>query len=170
MHRRTLKNYLTSNGWTRAKFCVWCAAVSALVFGVLLPGRIVVATSPSLDHRIFIVARSIPEEIRRDDYVVFTVQSRYIKNGKPARLMKKVSCVAGDTLETRNREYLCNGEYLGTAKWHSLRGEPLDSFAYTGAVPEGKFFVTGQHVDSFDSRYLGFVERRKVEAVAHPLL
>ena len=100
MRRRTLKNYLTNNGriaWDRKKLCVYLAAVSALVFGVILPGRIVVAVSPSLDHRIFVVSkRFVPEEIRKDDYVIFTVRSRYIKNGTPARLMKKVSCVTGD--------------------------------------------------------------------------
>ena len=174
MHRRTLKNYLTNNGeiaWDRKKLCVWLAAVSALVFGVFVPGRIVVAVSPSLDHRIFIIdKRFVPEEIRKDDYVIFTVRSPYIKNGTPSRLMKKVSCVTGDRLETRNLQYFCNGQYLGMAKWHSLRGEPVDAFVFSGAVPEGKFFVTGHHVDSFDSRYLGFVERRNVEAIAHPLL
>ncbi len=171
MRRKTLKKCLTDFIRDRKKRSVYLAAVSALVFGLLLPGRIVVAISPSLDHRIFVVTkRFAPAEIRKDDYVVFTVQSHYIKNGKPSRLLKKVSCVAGERLETRTREYYCDGEYLGMAKWYSLKGEPVDSFVYSGTVPEGKLFVTGHHVDSFDSRYLGFIERRNVEGIAHPLL
>ncbi len=67
------------------------------------------------------------------------------KNGKPSRLLKKVSCVTGEKLETRSREYYCDGEYLGMAKWYSLKGEPVDSFVYSGTVPEGKLFVTGRH-------------------------
>jgi len=150
---------------------VWLAAVSALVFGLLLPGRIAVAISPSLNHRIFVITKSFtPDEIRKGDYVVFTVRSHYIKNGKAARLLKKVSCVAGQMLETKAREYYCDGEYLGMAKQYSLKGEPVDSFVYSGTVPEGKLFVTGNHRDSFDSRYLGFIERRNVEGIAHPLL
>jgi signal peptidase I/conjugal transfer pilin signal peptidase TrbI len=153
------------------KVCLCLAAVSAFVFGLLLPGRIVVAISPSLDHRIFVFTKSFtPDEIREGDYVVFTVRSHYIKSGKPSRLLKKVSCVTGEKLETRTREYYCSGVYLGTAKWHSLKGEPLDAFVYSGTVPEGKLFVTGRHVDSFDSRYLGFIERSKVEGIARPLL
>jgi signal peptidase I/conjugal transfer pilin signal peptidase TrbI len=153
----------------RKKLCTYLAAVSALVFGLFLPGRIMVAISPSLDHRIFVITkRFTPEEIRKDDYVVFTIRSHYIKNGKPSRLLKKVSCVAGEKLETSAREYYCDGEYLGMAKWYSLKGEPVDAFVYSGTVPEGKLFVTGHHVDSFDSRYLGFIERSKVEGIARP--
>ncbi len=171
MRRKTLKKCLTEFAGDRKKLAVYFAAVSALVFGLLLPGRIVVAISPSLDYRIFVVTkRFTPEEIRKDDYVVFTVRSHYIKNGKPSTLLKKVSCVTGEKLETRAREYYCSGVYLGTAKWYSFKGEPVDSFIYSGTLPEGKLFVTGRHVDSFDSRYLGFIERSKVEGIAHPLL
>ncbi len=150
---------------------VCLAAVSALVFGLLVPERIVVAISPSLDHRIFVVVKGFsPDEIKKGDYVVFTVRSHYIKDGKPSRLLKKVSCISGDKLETKAREYYCDGEYLGMAKRYSLKGEPVDSFVYSGTVPEGMLFVTGNNPDSFDSRYLGFIERRNVEGIAHPLL
>ncbi len=171
MLRKTLKESLTEFIRDRKKRSVCLAAVSALVFGLLLPGRIVVAISPSLDHRIFVITkRFTPDEIRKDNYVVFTVRSHYIKDGRPSRLLKKVSCIAGEKLETRTRQYYCDGEYLGTAKWYSLKGEPVDSFVYSGTVPEGKLFVTGRHADSFDSRYLGFIERRNVEGIARPLL
>jgi len=171
LHLKTLKKCLTELIPDPKRIAVSLAAISALVFGLLLPERIVVAVSPSLDHRVFVVARGFtPDEIRKGDYVVFTVRSRYIKSGKPSRLLKKVSCVSGEKLETRARQYYCDGEYLGTAKWYSLNGEPVDSFVYSGTVPEGKLFVTGRHVDSFDSRYLGFIERRNVEGIAHPLL
>ena len=171
MRRKTLKKCLTDFIRDPKRLAVYLAAVSALVFGLLLPGRIVVAISPSLDHRVFVVTKSFtPDEIRKDDYIMFTVRSHYIKNGKPSRLLKKVSCVTGERLETRTREYYCDGEYLGMAKWYSLKGEPVDAFVYSGTVPEGKLFVTGHHIDSFDSRYLGFIERRNVEGIAHPLL
>ncbi len=171
MHRKTWKKCLTEFVGDRKKLAVYLAAVSALVFGLLLPERIVVAVSPSLGHRIFVVAkRFTPDEIGKGDYVIFTVQSRFIKNGIPSRLLKKVSCVTGQKLETRARQYYCDGEYLGTAKQYSLKGEAVDSFVYSGTVPEGKLFVTGRHVDSFDSRYLGFIERSTVEGIARPLL
>ena len=170
MRRKTLKKCLTELVRDRKKAAVYLAAVSALVFGLLLPERIVVAVSPSLDHRVFVLTGFTPDRIGKEDYVVFTVRSPYIKNGKPSRLLKKVSCIAGQRLETRAGQYYCDGEYLGTAKRYSLKGEPVDSFVYSGTVPEGKLFVTGRHVDSFDSRYLGFIERSTVEGIARPLL
>jgi signal peptidase I/conjugal transfer pilin signal peptidase TrbI len=166
-----LKKCLTDFIRDRKKLAVYLAAVSALVFGLLLPGRIVIAISPSLDHRVFVVTkRFTPEEIRKGDYVVFTVRSHYIKNGKPSKLLKKVSCITGERLETRDRQYYCDGEYLGMGKQYSMKGEAVDSFIYSGPVQEGELFVTGRHADSFDSRYLGFIERSKVEGIARPLL
>ena len=171
MRLKILKKCLTDLFTDRKKRSVWLAAISALVFGLLLPGRIVVAISPSLDHRIFVVTKKFaPDEIRKDDYIMFTVRSHYIKNGKPSRLLKKVSCISGDKLETKASEYYCNGEFLGMAKQYSLKGEFVDAFVYSGPVPEGMVFVTGNNPDSFDSRYLGFIERRNVEGIAHPLL
>ena len=171
MRRKTLKKCLTELVPDPKRVALSLAVISALVFGLLIPERIVVAVSPSLDHRVFVVAkRFAPDEIRKGDYVLFTVRSPYIKSGKPSRLLKRVSCVSGETLETRGRQYYCDGAYLGMAKWYSLKGEPIDSFVYSGTVPDGALFVTGRHVDSFDSRYLGFIERRNVEGIAHPLL
>jgi len=171
LRRRTLKECLIELVPDRKRVALSLAVISALVFGLLIPERILVAVSPSLDHRIFVVAKgSTPDEIRKGDYVVFTVRSRFIKNGTPSRLLKKVSCVTGEKLETRGRQYYCDGAYLGMAKWYTLKGDPIDSFVYSGTVPEGALFVTGRHVDSFDSRYLGFIERRNVEGIAHPLL
>ena len=106
MRRRTLKKCLTELARDRKKVCVCLAAVSALVFGLLLPGRIVVAISPSLDHRIFVITGFTPDRIGKEDYVIFTVRSHYIKDGKPSRLLKKASCVAGQRLETRARRVL----------------------------------------------------------------
>ncbi len=123
MHRKTLKKCLTEFVRDRNKLAVYLAAVSALVFGLLLPGRIVVAISPSLDHRLFVVTKSFtPDEIRKDDYVVFTVRSHYIKNGKPSTLLKKVSCVTGEKLETRAREYYCSRRLPGNGEMVFLQG------------------------------------------------
>ncbi len=171
MRLKTLRKCLTDLAGDRKKRSAFLAAVSALIFGLLLPGRIVVAISPSLDHRVFVLTKSFaPDEIRKGDYVVFTVHSHYIKNGKPSRLLKKVSCISGEKLEVKTRDYYCDGEYLGTAKQYSLKGELVDAFIYSGPVPEGMVFVTGNNPDSFDSRYLGFIERRNVEGIAHTLL
>jgi type IV secretory pathway protease TraF len=56
------------------------------------------------------------------------------------------------------------------AKVITLKGATLPMFVFNGKVPDGMLFVSGQHKDSFDSRYWGFLEQRRVEAIATPLL
>ena len=103
MRRKTLKKCLTDFIRDRKKLAVYLAAVSALVFGLLLPGRIVVAISPSLDHRVFVVTKSFtPDEIRKDDYIMFTVRSHYIKERKAIETLEEGIVRHGR--EARNEE------------------------------------------------------------------
>ena len=67
------------------------------------------------------------------------------------------------------KKFFCNGEYLVRAKDFSLKGEPLQHFTFNGPVPKGFMFVMGQHKDSFDSRYFGFVEKSRILAKAYPI-
>jgi signal peptidase I/conjugal transfer pilin signal peptidase TrbI len=75
----------------------------------------------------------------------------------------------GDHLKTLDRLYYCNGEFLGWAKEYSLKGERVENFVYDGVVPTGNIFVMGEHKDSFDSRYFGFIEAMDVAAIGHPV-
>lgn len=80
------------------------------------------------------------------------------------RLIKRVGCSQGRILSSdENDDYFCDGRYLGHAKRRSLSGEPKEPFSYNGKVPEGMIFVVGDDVDSYDSRYFGFIERANVE-------
>jgi conjugal transfer pilin signal peptidase TrbI len=76
--------------------------------------------------------------------------------GRP--FVKLLACSPGDRLENRGRDFYCNGKYIGTAKTHSLKGEPLSHFQFNGAIPPGHYFAVGETRDSFDSKYWGFVK------------
>lgn len=136
--------------------------------GALLPAKFVVTLTPSTVYRIFYLDRS-PEEIGKNDYVLLEISTPHIKDGEPFKAVKRVACVEGDTLQVKKKEYFCNGENLGRAKDFTLKGKRLDHFHFSGRVPEGTLFVTGSHIDSFDSRYFGFVKIKDVEAIAYPL-
>jgi type IV secretory pathway protease TraF len=75
--------------------------------------------------------------------------------GQP--FVKLLACSPGDHLENRGRDFYCNGDFIGTAKTHSLKGEPLAHFEYNGAIPPGHYFAVGETKHSFDSKYWGFV-------------
>ncbi len=120
-----------------------------------LYSHLVVVTSPSLLHRFYWKDIGNP---MKGEYVLFQLTHPLLKGGQ-ARLTKRVACVEGEELTREGRAFYCNGVYLGTAKTESLMGEALPLFEFSGRIPQGKFFVSGETVDSFDSRYWGFLDR-----------
>lgn len=122
--------------------------------------------TPSLAHRVYLMGTA--KEVGKNDYVVFSLKGDRVANDKD-KLLKRVSCAEGDVLKTAGKEYHCNGLFLGTAKDFSLKGERLQNFAYDGVVGRGLLFVTGDHKDSYDSRYFGFIHKDQVTAKAYPL-
>ncbi len=144
--------------------------VVLVVAGTSIPERIGVTITPSLRHRIFLLDRSPGKDAMRPDrYILFNLRSAFIKGYKTHKVIKRVACAEGDELLVRERSYFCNDRYLGQAKEYSLKGEKLTHFPFEGTIPEGKLFVFSNHIDSFDSRYFGFVERDDVLAIAHPV-
>jgi conjugal transfer pilin signal peptidase TrbI len=140
-------------------------AVFALVFaGAISASRFSVTLTPSLSHRIFFL-KEAPGSVSKGDYILFDIPGLGIKE----TVIKKAACSGGDYLETRVRQFFCNGEFLGEAKEYSLTGERLIQFAHSGIVPKGRIFVFGQNKDSYDSRYFGFIREEDVQARAYPL-
>jgi conjugal transfer pilin signal peptidase TrbI len=176
--------------WNRDKTAKCLMLLSAFVFGLLIPGRFSVTTTPSLVHRIYLISRiSDAREIKKFSYVLFSMgnaqtsdrqtfdvvtramadQRHKGRHTTTATLVMKIArCLPGEYLKVSDRLYYCNGEYLGRAKEHSLKGEKVDNFVYDGVVPSGKIFVMGEHKDSLDSRYFGFIEVTDVSAIGHP--
>ncbi|NVN92091.1 MAG: S26 family signal peptidase [Desulfuromonadales bacterium] len=150
---------------------LWILVMVLSFTGYWFCSRLVFSLSPSLSHRIFVLDRS-GRAPRKGDYVIFPLSSPLFQQGKRQRVIKQVTCAAGETLsvDERNRFFYCNGTYLGMAKLITLKGNTLPLFVFNGRVPEGKLFVSGQHRDSFDSRYWGFLDQGRVEALATPLL
>lgn len=139
--------------------------------GMIIPGRISVTTTPSLNKRVFFLSEpSQQKKIERGDYVMFMLSTRYINNGKPIRVIKKVGCAGGDTLSVKwKRYYYCNNLYMGYAKEKSKKGEPVNAFPFNGKVPDNMFFVIGDSFDSYDSKYFGFIKKEDVIKIAHPI-
>ncbi len=157
------------------------STINVTVFVVLLAlagygiaSHLSVTLTPSLNHRVFFITyRSELEQIKKGDYVMFTLQSRVIgqlvDTAGTNKTIKVVACTGGSVLKVLHKDYYCGQEYIGRAKDVSLKGRPVENFVFNGIIPQDSLFVMGQHKDSFDSRYFGFVASSDVIALAYPI-
>jgi len=150
---------------------LWLAITVLLVAGTLIPYKISVTLTPSLKHRVYWLIRN-PDKVVRGDYVLFRHKELSARMGMKnfEDVMKILGCNEGELLTVDvEKKFYCNGEYLVRAKDISLKGEPLQHFVYNGTIPKGVMFVMGQHKDSYDSRYFGFVDKSRILAKAYPI-
>ena len=144
-----------------------------ILAGAWLPGRMTVATSGSLDHRVFFLLPP-PAKIELGDYLVFRHQGlsqmQQGLRGDHDQMIKKVGCLPGDqlTMDAANH-FFCNGRSLGQALEADSKGRSLPRFSFTGPVPADKLFMVGTHPRSYDSRYFGFVDANEILHTALPL-
>ncbi len=147
-------------------FIVFTLFAAALWF---MPYHIAVSVTPSLRYTVFFLEDGRGMEIRKGDYVMFSLDHPLIRGLKFRSAIKEVVCDGGDRLLVQGKDYYCNGVNLGRAKDVSIKGERTDNFKYEGSVPAGSLFVMGHTKDSFDSRYFGFINTSDVDKIARPL-
>lgn len=130
---------------------------------VSMPQRFYLWIKPSSDPR------EKDRQIRKYRYVEVYVgdltQYPPIRKKKVLYLIKKVACFPGDYLLAGGGKFYCNGKLMGVAHPRS----PSPPFSYDGVIPEGKYFILGEHPYSFDSRYIGLIDRGRVTGVLIPL-
>lgn len=147
------------------------------VVGTLIPGRFCVTLTPSVKYRMFFLDRDL-SRVKNGDYVLFSLDvgrlgglplPEGVREGERVRAVKRVACAEGEQLRVVGREFFCDDEPIGRAKERSRKGVSLTPFVHDGPVPEGRVFLAGDHPDSFDSRYFGFVEKNALRAWARPI-
>jgi len=143
--------------------------IAAVVGGLtawFVESNLLFTLTPSLSHRVYLMGKA--NEVGKNDYVVFSMKGdRFAQDSD--KLLKRVGCAEGDILRTAGKEYFCNDISLGKAKDFSLKGDRLPNFNYNGVIGSGFIFVIGDHRDSYDSRYFGFIQKGQVIAKAYPL-
>jgi len=148
--------------------------LAAMLVGAWLPGRIIVATSPSLNHRIFFMSSVNIQKVKTGDYLVFRhADTPFVHKGlnkENDRLIKKVGCCPGEVLSRdTDSQFFCAGTFLGKALTENSKGRLLPQFHFTGRVPDNSFFMVGANPRSFDSKYFGFVHADEILYKALPL-
>jgi conjugal transfer pilin signal peptidase TrbI len=164
------------------KTCIVAACVLAAIAGTMLIAKnyLCISWTPSLKYTFFYVKS--PDSAKKYDYVVFEANKKAIElmpeksleifgaEGKKIIFIKQVSCKEGEYLAVQGKNYYCNNDYIGRAKDKSLAGDPVTNFVFNGIIPEGYIFVSGANINSLDSRYIGFIEKNSLKAVAVPII
>ena len=170
-----LNSASSRTGWRldRYEWTVTLVVLASCLLGAWLPGRVTVATSASLDHRVFLL-RPVPEQIETGDYLVFRhrdlAQVRQGLGANRERMIKRVGCRPGEWLHVdAEHRFTCDDRSLGQALATDSQGRPLPRFTHNGPVPAGQLFLVGTHPRSYDSRYFGFVHAREILHQALPL-
>ena len=172
---RILKSSSSRPWWrlNRREQSVAIVFLAFILMGAWLPGRITVATSGSLDHRVFFLLPA-PAKIELGDYLVFRHQGlSQVQQGLRAdhdQMLKKVGCLPGEQLTTDYAHWFtCNGRPLGQALVADSKGRSLPRFSFDGLVPADKLFMVGTHPRSYDSKYFGFIDAHEIRHQALPL-
>ena len=147
--------------------------------GFILPSKLVFSFGNSVKYKLF--WKLSQDELSYDNYVVVKMPKED-PFAKGVNIVKRVGCLAGDELLVKGKDYYCikkGGEgsiFLGTAKERARNGMKVEQFNPCGEgnecrvkVPEGHIFVIGDHKDSYDSRYFGWVSYERVITVAKPI-
>ena len=147
--------------------------LAALLTGSWLPGRLIISTSPSLEHRIFFLAKA-KDSIKIGDYLVFKHEDiSFVHKGldqKNDRLVKEVGCSPGNRLSIDSkRTFFCDQRELGKALKADSKGRSLPVFDFTGVMPDNSYFMVGTNPRSFDSRYFGFIHADEILYKALPI-
>lgn len=129
------------------------------------------SSTPSLPYYVFLIDKK-DLDFKKNDLIVFKYPGEDIYNyKKDEQFVKIVSCISGESLITNeNYEYFCNGEFIGKALLKDGTGKRLEPFLFNGIIPKDRYFVSGTHIKSWDSRYWGFVHKDKIIATAKGLI
>lgn len=119
--------------------------------------------SDSFSQDVFVVKKHFDtKEIRINSIVTKRVdfENPYIPIGK--KIVKKVACMPGHKLETRELEYYCNGSLIAKAQTKDSKGADIKQFIFNGIIQDNMLFIIGEHQRSYDSRYFGLINKNDV--------
>jgi type IV secretory pathway protease TraF len=137
-------------------------AIMLFVLVNLLFKNIVINISNSHKGTFFYKTSQPPE---KEEYVYFGFTHELLpKNIKT--LSKQLVCIENDNLIVNNEFIICNSKkYKIKRNSKTPSGKNIPQFYYDGAVPKNKAIVWGENLESFDSRYWGFIDYNKLHKI-----
>ena len=166
--------------WIKPK--IYAVIILVVIAGAAVPEYFAVTTTKSLNKRIYFIDKGTRlEKLRTGDYVMFSLLKSKQGDELPVKLVKlieedgealqikRVGCCAGELLHHIGNEFYCQNKWIARTKDYSLDGERIEKFNFSGIIPESNIFVVGDHIDSYDSRYFGFIKAKDIIAKVCPL-
>lgn len=121
--------------------------------------------SSSLPQHLFLVIKGDVPTARDQFFVAYVPGNQYYSK-RP--FIKMVGGLPKDQIRIVDRAFYINDQFIGFAKFHSLKGDPLARAQIAGMIPEQKFFAYTLHRDSYDSRYqeIGLIDEKNIVGTA----
>ncbi|AYQ57037.1 hypothetical protein MS2017_1347 [Bathymodiolus thermophilus thioautotrophic gill symbiont] len=158
-----IKNTKKSTKITPKKLLIFSliALVIYLIIGAFFT-HIVVNISDSHAGTLFWKSDKNPG---KNEFVYFNFKHPLLpKNIKI--LSKKLVCIGGDKLQINDKFIICNEQkYPIKRNQKTGSGKLIKQFYYDGIVPKNKAVVWGSNLESFDSRYWGFIDYQKLKTI-----
>ena len=144
----------------------------------ILPKYIIVNKTPSIREGVYLLLpydEKIPLEI--GDIVVFDIpkdvkkfikERQYISDNTHT-FIKKVGATEGMKIEVKNKKLFINGIKSGNISLTDSLKRPLPQIE-NFVVSKGCFFPVGTHIQSFDGRYYGEIEKKSIKNKAKLLI
>jgi signal peptidase I len=118
---------------------------------------------------LFFITEPVTENTKYEigDIVSFPFirNDRYFKKG--TNFGKAISCKPGQYLYVdKNKSFYCDGRMFAAALNSDSKGNKVENFYFNGVIPQNKFFVMGSAINSYDSRYWGFLDKKDIKRIA----
>ena len=98
---------------------------------------------------------------------IFAGARRYLRKG--ALLIKPIAAGAGQTVCRHGALVTVNGRIVARARTLDAAGRPLPAWSGCFRLAADQIFVLSADPDSFDSRYMGPIDRAHVLGTAQPV-
>lgn len=157
--------HLSSPGWW-LKLGVSLSAVLGSMALFASHFTIGVNISECVPERFFLVSRDAPA-IERGRYYAFTSRGAAPFFADGTLMLKRLVGVPGDRVTVGEGVVAINGEVLGDLRYATRVDGSIER---DELIPEGHYWLMGTTLESFDSRYWGYVRLNQIRSQAWPVL
>lgn len=120
----------------------------------------------------FIINKQV-DSVKRNELAVFNFEKETVVLKPGDKVIKIVAAIPGDTVSFNENALYVNGERFARAKsmQRNLRilGHTIADYQNEYLLKEDEYFMVGETLESFDSRYWGPIKKSQIEGEAYAI-